>query len=457
MKKNELEQWLRNQLSDLPKGEVDGILIFYTSAIEDRMEDGMTEEEAVQALGDPEAILAEIRSSRPMTYFPSHPPKSKKRGLWAAGALLLGLGVVIAIYSTVAIVTGFNPIDKIFGRNIDDPVQQDIVQVLEGKEYETQFYAGYDLEQAWTMAGELRLEAVNDGDYYGYQVPHDLAANFYNLYLECDAGGVQLEGWSEPYLQVLFLYPEDYNLSCSDGFLWVFGENPPSRSYDKRPAVRIFVPESTLSEIQLQVDAGNLQITGLTVSRLFVQTDAGNIILDRVLATELLDLQADAGNITLQSVSSDGDLSVQVDAGNIELNQVDAMSSLSFITDAGSVTGTLAGPSSRYSWEAKVDIGSSNLARQVVSGPVPLYLQTSIGSIDIEFASKDQSWQIPVEQQAQISSATEDFGAVTVEKGTSIASFEMTSLSAPPSPPEAPSPSVWFFGRNLFDLLPWNW
>ena len=53
MKKQDFTKWLRYKLYDLPTEELERILQYYSDAIADRMEDGMTEEEAVDAADVP--------------------------------------------------------------------------------------------------------------------------------------------------------------------------------------------------------------------------------------------------------------------------------------------------------------------------------------------------------------------------------------------------------------------
>ena len=65
MNKYLFEDWLRNRLDDLPADELDRIVAFYLDAIDERMEDGMPEEEAIHDLGEPESMLAGIRASLP--------------------------------------------------------------------------------------------------------------------------------------------------------------------------------------------------------------------------------------------------------------------------------------------------------------------------------------------------------------------------------------------------------
>ncbi|NMC56598.1 MAG: hypothetical protein GYA50_05195, partial [Eubacteriaceae bacterium] len=51
----------------MPYSEVEKTLSFYTESIDDRMEDGMSEEEAVSRLGDIDTIAKEIRADLPIT------------------------------------------------------------------------------------------------------------------------------------------------------------------------------------------------------------------------------------------------------------------------------------------------------------------------------------------------------------------------------------------------------
>ncbi len=52
---------LRKKLSDLPEGEVLERLNFYSEMIDDKMEEGLTEEEAVESIGTIQEIVAQIK------------------------------------------------------------------------------------------------------------------------------------------------------------------------------------------------------------------------------------------------------------------------------------------------------------------------------------------------------------------------------------------------------------
>lgn len=67
MNKAEFLKELKNKISDMPYSEVEKTLSFYAESIDDRIEDGMSEDEAVFCLGDIDAIAKEIRADLPIT------------------------------------------------------------------------------------------------------------------------------------------------------------------------------------------------------------------------------------------------------------------------------------------------------------------------------------------------------------------------------------------------------
>ncbi len=113
MNKQEFLSKLRSALSGLPKDEVEERMNFYEEMIDDRMEDGVSEEEAVAAAGDVDGIAKKALSEVPMSKIMKEriTPKSEWQPweilllvlgfpLWfplliAAGVLVLALYVVI--------------------------------------------------------------------------------------------------------------------------------------------------------------------------------------------------------------------------------------------------------------------------------------------------------------------------------------------------------------------------
>ena len=79
MRKQEFMDRLREKLSDLPIAETEERLSFYSEMIDDRMEDGLSEEEAVSEIGSPDEIAAQIMGDIPLSKIIKEKIKPKRR------------------------------------------------------------------------------------------------------------------------------------------------------------------------------------------------------------------------------------------------------------------------------------------------------------------------------------------------------------------------------------------
>lgn len=66
MKKQEFLSALKSGLSGLPRQDVEDRLNFYSEIIDDRMEEGLSEEEAVSAVGSVDEIVAQTVTEIPL-------------------------------------------------------------------------------------------------------------------------------------------------------------------------------------------------------------------------------------------------------------------------------------------------------------------------------------------------------------------------------------------------------
>ena len=116
MNKNEFISSLATRLSFLPQNEINKSLEFYSEMIDDRIEDGMSEEEAVAALGsiDELAENAMLDTSLPVLVKAKMKSNSKKRTLrgWQIVLIVIGfpfwlpiliaiVAMLFAVYATV--------------------------------------------------------------------------------------------------------------------------------------------------------------------------------------------------------------------------------------------------------------------------------------------------------------------------------------------------------------------
>ena len=64
MDKAQFLEELKRRLSGLPQSELEERLLFYSEMIDDRVEDGLTEEEAVAGIGSVDALVEQIMTNR---------------------------------------------------------------------------------------------------------------------------------------------------------------------------------------------------------------------------------------------------------------------------------------------------------------------------------------------------------------------------------------------------------
>ncbi|MBE6661373.1 MAG: DUF1700 domain-containing protein [Ruminococcaceae bacterium] len=112
MTKHEFITQLRDRLSELPEREVEERLSFYVEMIDDRIEDGRTEQEAVADLGPLDEVVAQIVADIPLLQIAKKRIKPTRRlkaweivllavgsPVWAS-LLIAALAVLIALYAS---------------------------------------------------------------------------------------------------------------------------------------------------------------------------------------------------------------------------------------------------------------------------------------------------------------------------------------------------------------------
>lgn len=91
MNKQEFIAALQSKLGGLPRQDVDERIDFYAEMIDDCMEEGMTEEEAVVAIGSVDVIAEQILSDIPLVKIAKEKIRPKKR-LGTGEIVLLAVG-----------------------------------------------------------------------------------------------------------------------------------------------------------------------------------------------------------------------------------------------------------------------------------------------------------------------------------------------------------------------------
>ena len=105
MSKQEFLAQLRKGLSGLPKDDIDGRLMFYEEMIDDRIEEGLSEEEAVSAIGPADKIIEQTVKEIPLAKIAKERIKPKRRlKAWEIVLLAVGSPIWFSLGIAAAIV-----------------------------------------------------------------------------------------------------------------------------------------------------------------------------------------------------------------------------------------------------------------------------------------------------------------------------------------------------------------
>ena len=292
MKKQDFTKWLRYKLYDLPTEELERILQYYSDAIADRMEDGMTEEEAVAALGTREEILAACRMGLP-TQTAVKRSRKKVWGFLAAAAVLLSLCAVV--------------LPKLFPA----PVQSPLVTPPET--------AAND-EISWDgLHVEIKSPAVSTISDPKNQMTLNFATDcLHALSIWEDVGNITVEPSSDDEIHIFFPDITHYDrMTTYDGILKIARVNNRPQSGD----LLVRVPEGF--DLFLDANYGNIRLSGIAPRSLELQCDVGDISgsLAGGQADYDIHTSVDVGSCNLPATQqTDGiPLTVRVDVGSIDL------------------------------------------------------------------------------------------------------------------------------------------
>ena len=106
MKKQEFLRALKKKLSGLPRRGVEERLNFYSEMIDDRMEEGLDEEEAVLAVGSIEDIVSQITSEGQLLCDSGEQARPRKKlTAWEIALLIIGspvwLPLLICVFAVI--------------------------------------------------------------------------------------------------------------------------------------------------------------------------------------------------------------------------------------------------------------------------------------------------------------------------------------------------------------------
>lgn len=104
MNKQEYLESIRSRISAMPADDVNRFMDYYSEMIDDRVEDGLSEEEAVADMGSPDAAVEQILEDMPLTKLVKEKIKPKHElKAWEVVLIVLGSPVWIPLLMTAAV------------------------------------------------------------------------------------------------------------------------------------------------------------------------------------------------------------------------------------------------------------------------------------------------------------------------------------------------------------------
>ncbi len=98
MRKQDFLHTLKKRLSGLPRADIEERLAFYGEMIDDRIEEGLSEEEAVADIGSVEDIVSQIISDTPLAKIAKERIKPKRTlRVWESVLLILGSPIWLSL------------------------------------------------------------------------------------------------------------------------------------------------------------------------------------------------------------------------------------------------------------------------------------------------------------------------------------------------------------------------
>ena len=106
MNKQEFMKKLHEKLSALPKKEVEDRIAFYSEMIDDKIEDGFLEEDAVEEMGDIDKVVSQIVADIPLSSIIKEKVKPKRSlAVWEIALIVLGSPIwLLLLISMVAVI-----------------------------------------------------------------------------------------------------------------------------------------------------------------------------------------------------------------------------------------------------------------------------------------------------------------------------------------------------------------
>ncbi len=299
---------LRARLEGLPELDIQNYLAYYEEMIDDRMEAGMREAQAVAELADPEAVAREILMEHP-------PIAARARKAWPtwAVALVSVTALLLVMATAFTLLSGFfwedpewqelrleEELSDIFvsvgGTDLEIlPTDQNTCSVVYQEDPRTAYKIG--VQHEGVEKGLLYVSEQNNQKWYDYLRPNPSKRTVYlflpagayaSLSADTASGNILCEGEGLSF-QRIALGTASGNIRCDF------------------PATE---------ELNVSSASGEIEVAGQSPRWAFLSSASGNMSLSNVLAEKRLQAQSSSGSITLNRCDG-GEVALESSSGDI--------------------------------------------------------------------------------------------------------------------------------------------
>ncbi|QNK40891.1 DUF4097 family beta strand repeat-containing protein [Caproicibacter fermentans] len=352
MNKKQYFRRLKFLLRSLPRGEREKILQFYREILEDKIENGIPEENAVNELGDVHVLAQKILAENPVR-------RQMSPGKIVAIVLVSFFGVVLVAALTAAAL-GFAAYTQ-----VKTSATASSSSTRDGGEKESRTYAAAadGVLTVQVNAENKKIELVStDGD----QITAQYCTAQDQVYKLSNQNGV------------FSVANKDLSYGSRFPDSWINGS-----VIDPADLITVKIPKDFAGDIT--VETSNSAIAASDFSKLGgfrCETSNSAICLSGISARDVK-LESSNALISMENISTAGQLSARTDNAAISLERI-ASPDIKLETTNGMIRGTIQGRENDYTIDADTTNAVSNLQSRS-GGEKKLSVHTSNGLIHIDF------------------------------------------------------------------------
>ena len=340
MNKNDYLNKLKKALSNVSASERERTLSYYSELIDDRLEEGIPEQQIISELEQPQQVVSRLIGEGVIHR------ESKKANV----GLIVGvsIGVLLLIAAILVPILSFSGKDRSLDPSGVAATEGEVSTVT--REYPSGTEFEFEL-----ISSNLTLQPSEDDSYHLYyrtssrtKLSLREGKGYVNLKEESIRSGIFSLGWS------------------SEGTL-----------------ITLQVPEKEIANLSCSTVSGDVGIQKVRLDGTSITTVSGEVKLASVSSEKKLSVTTTSGNVDMRSCDFPS-LSVVTVSGDLELKNT-GFDTLDFETVSGDLEGELEGKPEDYRIDFSTVSGSNSLRGIVGSGEKEIRFDSVSGDVDLDF------------------------------------------------------------------------